>query len=588
MFMTTLDWIIIASYILFALGVGYWFSGRASKSTDEYFLSGRCLPWWVLGTSMVATTFAADTPLAITEFVRQEGVWRNWFWWNVALQGMVATFLFAPLWRRAEVTTDQELIELRYGGRPAAWLRAFKAGYFAVFLNCLILSWVIAGMTTVVSVLMNVDKHVAVLACLAVALVYSVVSGFWGVVVTDLVQFVIAAGGAIILAVAAVSHVGGMEALLAKLPAKSIAILPPLEHTDNWLMAPWFKVFIYLTVVWWASQNIDGGGYIIQRMSAAKDESHALLGTLWFNLCNYAVRSWPWVIVALVSLVIHPDLSTHAFGDKAGYPLVIAAVLGPGFRGLLVVSFLAAFMSTVDTHLNWGASYLVSDIYRRFICPKATPEHYVKMAKVCVVILMLIAGLSSLMVKSISGLWEFVWALGCGLGPVLVLRWFWWRINAWSEITALASSVAATLLLKLSAYLWPKTQLLGIPISNIPVHLKILIVLPISISCWLLVTFLTKSESKETLERFCRRVNPGGFWADFTPKVSAHRPILGWTALANWICGLALVYGATFAIGLVIFGRYSYAIMSAIMFVAGAFGLLKLYPDTKAKSPAKS
>ena len=436
-----IDWAIIIAYVALALAVGVWFSKRASSSTNEYFLSGRTLPWWVLGTSMAATTFAADTPLAITELVRTEGIWRNWFWWNVALQGLLAAFFFAPLWRRARVVTDQELIELRYSGRRAAFLRAFKALYFAVIQNCLVMSWVIAGMSTVLSVLLDVPETIAVTGCLAVALVYSVLSGFWGVVATDLVQYLVAVVGATILAVIAVSHVGGMDALTEALarsetsPAHLMDFFPPLTaEGTSWLDAPFFKVAVYLTVVWWASQNVEGGGYIVQRMSAARDERHALLGTLWFNLCNFAVRSWPWIMVALVSLVLFPDLSDHPLGEKAGYPLVIDAVLGPGLRGLLVVSFLAAFMSTIDTHLNWGASYLINDVYRRFIRPAAGERHCVMVSRLCVVALVVLAGVGSLFVGSISGLWELVWALGCGLGPVLVLRWFWWRVSAVSEI----------------------------------------------------------------------------------------------------------------------------------------------------------
>ena len=594
-----IDWVIIVAYMIFALGVGFYFSKKASESTDEYFLSGRTLPWWVLGTSMVATTFAADTPLAITEFVRTSGIWRNWFWWNVAFAGMVATFLFAPLWRRAEVLTDQELIEIRYTGKAAAFLRAFKALYFSVLYNCIVMSWVIAGMTTIIAVLMDVNKTAAVVICCVIALVYSVFSGFWGVVVTDLIQFIIAIGGSFILAFAAVKHVGGMDMLLAKLSAftaagsgvaledggaavaTTAAKLPHLmdffpsfpAEGESFAASAFFKFIIFVTMVWWANQNADGGGYLIQRMSAAKNEKHALLSSLWFNVCHYAVRSWPWVIVGLVSLVLFPDLSSNAFGHKAGYPLVIKEVLGPGFRGLLVVSFLAAFMSTIDTHLNWGASYLVNDLYKRFIKPDAKESHYVVVSKVCVVILMAMAAISSYFVKSISGVWEFVWAMGSGMGMVLILRWFWWRINAYSEITALATSLFVTIAMKIYAYAYPEVTLLGFKIGALPVHIKLLIVVPISAIAWITVTLLTKPEPDDTLSAFCERVNPGGLWSKYESNDNPKRRILSWAAIGNWFCGVSMVYGALFGIGYALFGLYTNA-MTGLFISAVSFGLL--------------
>ena len=584
MILTGLDWAIIVAYVIFALGVGVWFSRRASESTSEYFLSGRTLPWWVLGTSMVATTFAADTPLAITEFVRSAGIWRNWFWWNVAFAGILAAFLFAPLWRRAEVLTDQELIEVRYSGKPAAFLRAFKALYFSILYNCIVMSWVIAGMTTIVAVLMKVDQTAAVAICIAIALVYSVTSGFWGVVVTDVVQFFIAMGGSIILAIAAVRHpdVGGISGLLDKLKVVQSESLPhlmdffpsPPGSDEAFLGSAFFKFVIFITMVWWASQNADGGGYIIQRMSAAKDEKHALLSSLWFNVCHYAIRTWPWVVVGLCSLVLFPTMpeAVAKFGHKAGYPLVIAKVLGPGLRGLLVVSFLAAFMSTIDTHLNWGASYLVNDVYKRFIAPDKKERHYVVVSKICVVLLMILAGISSLYVKSISGLWEFCWAMGSGLGMVLILRWFWWRINAYSEITALATSLMVTVVLKILAAYCPTMTFLGFPIGAIPIHIKLLLVVSISAISWLSVTFLTDPEPEQTLKTFCVRVNPGGFWGEYQQKDHPKRAILNTRAIGNWLCGVAFVYGMTFGIGYTIFGQYGNAAkVFGIAFVAFAF-----------------
>jgi len=385
--LSTIDWVIIITYILFSLGVGIYFARRAGKNTEEYFLAGRTLPWWVVGTSMVATTFAADTPLAITEFVRGPGIWQNWFWWNQLLAGLLGVLLFSRLWRRAKVLTDNELLEIRYSGKPAAILRGFKAAYFGILYNFIVMGWVINAMASVVAVMLNIDRWTAV--------------WFWGVVITDLVQFAIAMFGSIALAVIAVQAFGGMEVIISKINALQISgdgigstntlkFIPPVPDAGFFTLAFWESPFsrflIFLTVMWWSTHSTDGGGYIIQRMSSAKNEKHALMATLWFNLAHYALRVWPWIIVAMVSIVAFPIIPEQyaALGEKAGYPLVMKMLLGPGMKGLLVVSFLAAFMSTIDTHLNWGTSYLINDIYKRFFKPvshfsseKDAQKHYI-------------------------------------------------------------------------------------------------------------------------------------------------------------------------------------------------------------------
>jgi len=390
---------------------------------------------------MVATTFAADTPLAITELVRSDGIWRNWYWWCLALGGLLGVFFFSRLWRRAQVLTDNELIELRYSGRPAALLRGFKAIYFALLYNFIVMGWVINGMSAVASVTLGVGRNWAVWGCALVALLYSTASGFWGVVVTDFFQFILAMGGAIILAVLAVKYIGGMSELIeeVKLSAgyqsDTLQFFPSLPGgSEGFLSTNFFTFLIFIFVMWWASHNADGGGYIIQRMSSCKNERHALLATLWFNLANYAFRVWPWVVVAVVSLVLFPSLSDDPIGDKAGYPKVMMEVCGPGVLGLLIASFLAAFMSTISTHLNWGASYLLNDVYRRFVKPDAEEKHYVWASRFATVFVMAGAAITATFMGSIARAWEFIWAMGCGIGPVLILRWFWWRINAWSEM----------------------------------------------------------------------------------------------------------------------------------------------------------
>ena len=535
-----IDWSIIVGYIIFSLGVGIYFSKKAASSTEEYFLSGRSLPWWVVGTSMVATTFAADTPLAITEFVRGPGIWQNWFWWNLLMGSLLGVFLFSRLWRRAEVLTDNELLEIRYSGKPAAFLRAFKAGYFSILYNFIVMGWVINAMASVVSVMLNMDKWQAVWICVIIALVYAILSGFWGVVVTDLVQFCIAMFGSISLAIIALNYVGGMETLLQKLSylsgtgavddstLKFIPPIPPdsINSTSFW-ESPFSKFLIFTTIMWWSHHGTDGGGYIIQRMSSAKNERHALLATLWYNLAHYALRVWPWIIVAVVSIVMFPQIpeAYSELGVKAGYPLVMNTLLGPGLKGILIVSFLAAFMSTIDTHLNWGASYLINDIYKRFYKPNETERHYVVVGKIITVLLMLLAAFTALKMQSISKAWEFIFSMGAGIGLVLILRWFWWRVNAWSEITALATSIIITISLEFIAFYQTITAgevyslfgtepiLFGI---SLQVHHKLLIIVPTAVISWLTVKFLTEPEPIDQLQKFYARVQPGGWWGPVT------------------------------------------------------------------------
>jgi Na+/proline symporter len=638
MHLHALDWAIILAYAAFALGVGITFARRAGKGMEEYFLSGRRFPWWIVGTSMVATTFAADTPLAITEFIRDFGLWKNWFWWNLALSGLLSAVLFARLWRRARVLTDNELLELRYHGRPAAFLRGFKAIYFALLYNFIVLGWVINGMSSVVAVLLDVDRWDAVWVCVVVAVVYALLSGFWGVVLTDLVQFVIAMVGSIALAIFAVQAVGGLgslieqvdearveriellaesaelagagpeaaerleriEARLAELPPvqpHALDIVPPRPDAElfspDWWSSPFVQILVFLLVMWWAHHGTDGGGYIIQRMSSAKNERHAMLATLWFNVAHYALRVWPWILVGLVSLLLFPSVDglTDAqgepldLGSKAGYALVMRDQLGPGWMGLLVVSFLAAFMSTVDTHLNWGTSYLIHDIYERFVRPRSSfddypqaERHYMRVSRVLTVVLMVVAALIATKMQRIDRAWGFVFAMGAGIGLVLILRWFWWRINAWSEIVALATSVTIAITFEVLAYrqlpagetyeLFSRAPVLfGVPFE---MHLKLLVIVPISITAWVTATYLTRPEPEATLREFYRRVQPGGWWGRFAGEVETTLEPVTRGFLSAWLSGLALVWGMTFAIGQLILGNVALAL---VLFLVAAGGL---------------
>jgi len=580
-----IDWSIIISYILFSLGVGIYFSKRAASSTEEYFLSGRSLPWWIVGTSMVATTFAADTPLAITEFVRGPGIWQNWFWWNLLMGSLLSVFLFSRLWRRAEILTDNELLELRYSGKPAAFLRAFKAGYFAILYNFIVMGWVINAMASVVSVMLNMDKWTAVWLCVIIALVYAILSGFWGVVVTDLVQFVIAMFGSIALAIIALNYVGGMEVLLSKLNEllgsdvvtdNTLKFIPPIPDTgvatQTFWESPFSKFLIFISIMWWSHHGTDGGGYIIQRMSSAKNERHALLATLWFNIAHYALRVWPWIIVAVVSIVMFPiiPLEYSELGVKAGYPLVMNTLLGPGLKGILIVSFLAAFMSTIDTHLNWGVSYLINDIYKRFFKPNETERHYVLVGKIMTVVLMILAAFTALKMQSISKAWEFIFAMGAGIGLVLILRWFWWRVNAWSEITALATSIVITISFEIIAYFQTinnnlEYSLFGSAPSifgmSLQVHHKLMIIVPIAIIAWVTVTFFTEPEPMTKLETFYKRVQPGGWWGPVTSSFDHTLQPVTKGIFILWLAGVMMIYGFTFGIGNLIFQNYSASVI---------------------------
>jgi SSS family solute:Na+ symporter len=557
--LATIDWIVVASYVAISIGVGIFFSRRAGRSLQDYFLSGRSLPWWLLGTSMVATTFAADTPLAITEYVREDGVWRNWFWWTLAISHVLAAVAFSRLWRRAGVLTDNELIELRYSGKPAAFLRGFKAVYFSTLYNFIVMAWVTAAMSTVLSCFLDIPISLAVVACIAIALIYSLLGGFWGVVITDLIQFCVAMVGSVVFAWLAVDHVGGMDALIAKLGDARAESLLAFVPGPSAPAEVWYTFAAFVGLIWWSSHNADGGGYLIQRMMSAKNEKHALIGTFWFALAHYVLRMWPWVVVALVSLVMFPELGTGIASHKEAYPATMAAILPAGLRGVFVAVFLAAYMSTVDTHLNWGASYIVNDLYKRFMRPDATQRHYVLVSKLTMVALAIVAGVVAMLIDSITGAWEFVWAMGAGVGGVLILRWFWWRINAWSEISALGTSLVLAVGLQITS------AIMGEPIAF---HIKALVVVGGSLSVWIPVTLLTRPEPPAVIERFCKRVRPGGFW-----PVRVHNSGLGRRVLAAWLGGVMVVYGGLFSVGSLVMVREGYLAWTLGMVAVGSFGV---------------
>lgn len=535
---TTTDYIVIALYALVMAGFGILAKRREQKNLADFFASGKKMPWWLLGTSMVATTFAADTPLAVTGIVASEGIAGNWIWWNFVFSGMLTVFIYARLWKRADVVTDVEFIEKRYSGKPAAFLRGFRAIYLAFPINCIILGWVTVGMAKVLSVVTPFNEWTIIFILYGLTALYIMVSGLWGVIVTDFIQFLIAMVGSIILAVLAVQHVGGIDSLkeqLAVTYGENHHFLEFIPISNPELLLTTFLVWIGM--MWWTSwypgMEPGGGGYVAQRMFSAKSEGHAVGGTLFFYFAHFVLRPWPWILVALVSLVVYPDLTDK----ELGYPKLMLDILPAGLFGLLVVAFLSAFVSTVSTHLNWGASYVVNDVYKRFIKPEDQFEtqeqagkHYVMMSRFATLFIMLCAVIVSWFFDNVKDGWEAILALGAGTGPVYLLRWFWWRINAWSEIAAMSGAAIGVII----------AGIIGID-GLAP---TILFTTAVSTTIWLTVTLLTKPVEEQKLRDFCQLVRPGGSgWKHYmdgieqTDQPLAKQLILAFSA-AFTLCGL--------------------------------------------------
>ena len=545
MHLSAIDWSVIAGFFALNIVVGLAYGRRAGKSVGEFFLSGRNVPWWLAGTSMVATTFGADTPLAVSGMVVRGGIAGNWLWWNAVASGMLTVFFFAALWRRAGVMTDVELIEIRYGGRPASALRAVRAAYLALPVNCMIIGWVNLAMAKILGMTVGIPKGPAIAICLLLTGLYVSVSGLWGVLLTDLVQFVVKLGMTIVLAVAAVKAVGGLDSLRNALPPDKLAFVP--TSGSAWMPAITFVVFV--GVQWWAAwypgAEPGGGGYVAQRIFSAKTERDGVLATLWFNIAHYTVRSWPWVITALCATVLYTDLKD----PEGAYIRVMIDHLPHSLRGLMMAGFLAAYMSTVATHLNWGASYLVGDLYKRFLRPNESERHYVAASRLATLLTMVLAGLVTLWLQSIAGAWKILLAFGSGTGLVLILRWYWWRINAWSEIVAMAASGAASLVLSH----WLN--------ADDPRQFAILMLgtLGVTTAAWIAATFATRPESPATLIAFYERVRPTGIgWRKVArlSRVEPSGPPLA-VRFRDWVLGCALIYLSLFGVGKLLLGQRS-------------------------------
>ena len=577
MTLSILDWSVIAAYFLFNLGIGIYYARRATGSTSEFFLSGRNVPWWLAGTSMVATTFAADTPLAVTGFVANNGIAGNWLWWNMVMSGMLTVFLYARLWRRAGVMTDIEFAELRYSGKPAAFLRGFRALYLGLPINCIILGWVNLAMVKILEITLKLDKRGAMLVVIGMLLFtafYTAISGLWGVLVTDLFQFALKMGMVIVLAILAVNAVGGIDQMKAKIGAMDaasgsgsrLAFFP--EYDSIWM--PAITLFVYLAVNWWATwypgAEPGGGGYVAQRIFSAKNEKHGLLATLWFNIAHYALRPWPWILTALASIILYPTLADK----ESGY---IVTLLDPNvfpsyLRGFMLAAFAAAYMSTIGTQLNWGASYVINDFYRRFVKRSASDKHYVVASQLVTLLLMIVSLVVTFYLESIGDAWRMLLVTGAGTGTVLLLRWFWWRINAWSEVSAMICAALISLFLQVILK-WDVRRPRDFA-------LVMLVTVGITTIVWVAVTMLTKAEPKEKLIAFYRRVRPEGpGWNGIAREAglsAEHAQGRLSLQFVNWILGCALIYGSLFGIGKLIFKEW--AAGSVYLLVAIVAGVL--------------
>ena len=597
--LSTLDISLIILFFAITLFIGIYVSKQSGKSSAEYFLSGSSMPWWLLGVSMVATTFSTDTPNLVTDIVRNNGVSGNWVWWAFLITGLLTVFVYAKLWRKSKVNTDIEFYELRYGGAPARFLRSFRAVYLGVIFNILAMAGVTLAAIKIGSVMLGLAPIETVLYAGVITVIFSALGGFKGVVYTDFILFFTAMAGAIGAAyyLVGLPEIGGLESLLQhENVADKLNILPDFSNTEALITL----LIIPLAVQWWSSwypgAEPGGGGYIAQRMLAAKDENHAIGATFFFNIMHYALRPWPWIIVALASLVIFPDIASiqEAFPnvaeDKLGHDLAYSAMLTKlpsGLLGLVLASLVAAYMSTISTHLNWGSSYIVNDFYKQQINKNATEKQLVAVGRISTVLLMVFSALFALVLQNALQLFDIILMFGAGTGLIFILRWFWWRINAWSEISAMFISGFVSILITFTSL---GETLFGND-GLMPSWAKFPFIVLVTSIVWIAVTYLTKPESKEVLQQFYKKIQPGGpGWHKVVNEARAENIEVvdsneGWSVPSGIIAmlvGCVLIYSVMFATGHFIYGEYTSALALSGLAIASAFILIKLWKKIKA------
>ena len=601
MVLNQLDWTIISVFFVIVLSIGWIASKTAGKNTTEFFLGGRGMPWWLLGISMVACTFSSDTPNLVTGMVRENGVAKNWAWWAFLITGMVTVFIYAKLWRRSGVMTDLEFYEKRYSGKAASFLRGFRAVYLGLFFNCLIMGSVTLAAIKIGAVMLGLDPWVTVVGASVVVVIYSALGGLKGVIWADFFQYSIAMFGAVLAAVVAVRQpeVGGLANLLTHPNLQErISVIPDLSDPSVWVPLLLIPIAVQWWSVWYPGAEPGGGGYIAQRMLAAKNERNAIGATLLFNFAHYALRPWPWIVVALASMVVYPDLASikeefpaitsEYLKDDVAYPVMLSK-LGHGWLGLVVASLIAAYMSTIGTHLNWGSSYVVNDFYRRFVRPQAPEKELVAMGRVSTVVLMILSGTLSLtLLDNATQAFNILLLSGAGSGAIYLLRWFWWRINAWTEIAAMV--VASIVALILVLFVDDQSVAIGV-LDGFTV--KLLFAVGCTTIVWLLATFLFRPEPASTLREFYRLTHPGGpGWRKVVKeaiadgdRIDAKEAGQPWEMPIQILCvfaGCVVIYSLLFSIGSFVYGNMFLGFVLASVSVAGTVFLFKSFGKLRA------
>jgi Na+/proline symporter len=581
-----IDFIVIVLYLFINIAIGFVLRKKATQSVDDFFVSGRSVPWWLAGTSMVATTFAADTPLVVTGLVAKNGIAGNWIWWSFLFSGILTVFFFAKLWRRSEVLTDVEFVELRYAGKAASFLRYFRAIYLAIPVNLIIMGWVNLAMVKILSMVLGIGKFEALIITFGIMFIttfISTLSGLWGVLWTDLFQFALIMTMVILLAVFSVNNEGGMQVIVEKLKMIEqnsnyqkdyLSFLPDL----NSIWMPFIAFFVYIAINWWASwypgSEPGGGGYIAQRIFSAKNEKHSILATLWFNVAHYVLRPWPWIIVALVAVIRFHSADWFLKDPESGYIKVMIQDLPSYFRGVMLAGFLAAYMSTIATQLNWGASYIINDVFKKIHRNKSN-KTYVTISQLVTVLLMIFSCIVTYYLDSIAGAWKLLMSIGAGTGLVYILRWYWWRINAWSEISAMLAAFSSSILLQF---------VFGFNENN-PKDFAYMILISVTFTTfvWIIVTYLTKPEDENVLINFFKKVKPDAtFWKPILEKCPDVIP--NYDIKENslfFILSLIFIYSLLFGVGNIILLNYFNGVililLAVVIFIFLYIKLIKFY-----------